>query len=144
MMPPGAYVPVSGRGFPDPAGEARHLLGRHRYRRIVVRGDLRKQDGLLSDGLLQARSIDEGILDPVPLRDDRHDGEDVPVGIDVLGLEADRIAERLVPGHLVRRDVHETDRLGCRDHRSDLVVDGEQFEFPRGVLGPKGKCRSNT
>ena len=63
---------------------------------------------------------------------------------DILGLEADRIAERLVPGHLVRRDVHETDRLGCRDHRSDLVVDGEQFEFPRGVLGPKGKCRSNT
>ena len=136
VMLPGTDVPVFGRGVPDPPGEPGHLLRGHGYRRVVVRQHLRLEDGLLRHGFVHPGRVDEPILDAIALGDDGDDGEDVAVCIDVgalLRLEAERVRERLVTGHLTRRDVHETDGLRRRDNRRDLVVDGEQLK-PRGRL----------
>ena len=136
-MLPGTDIPVPGGGVPYLPGEPGHLFRGHGHRRVVVRDDLAVQDGLLGYGLTQSRCVDEPVLDPVTLGDDGHDGEDVPVGIDIgtlFRLEADGVRQGLVTGHLVRGYIDEADRLRGRDDRCDLVVYGEQLQSRSGLL----------
>ena len=71
------------------------------------------------------------------------DGEDVAVLVDfgsLLGLETDGIGKGLVTGHPVRGDVHETHRLRGGDDGGDLVVHGQQFHLPDGLL--RSQCKT--
>ena len=109
---------------------------------VVVRYGLGQEDRLVGHGLMRTRRVDERVLHPVTLGDDGDDGEDVAVLVDfgsLLGLETDGIGKGLVTGHLVRGDVHETHRLRGGDDGGDLVVHGQQFHLPDGLLSPQCK-----
>ena len=91
---------------------------------------------LIGDSLFKHRGIDKRILTTVALGDDGHNAQHLAVlMLAVGGLQTNRIVDGLVTHNLIRRDVHQTHRLGSRDDGSDILIDSELFHLLIGVLG---------
>ena len=105
------------------------------------------EDLLVGDRLVRTGGVDERVLYPVALGDDRDDAQHVPLGVHrgtFLGLEPDGVLEGLITRDPVSGDVHETHRLRGRDDRGDPVVDPELREPAGRVLRTRRNRQHNA
>ena len=90
---------------------------------------------LVTHRFLQTGGIDQGVLGTVAFRHDSHYGQHGTVLMPaLLGLDTDDILDGFVTHHLVRTDVHQTNRLRCRYHCGHVLIHGQLLHFIVGLL----------